>query len=333
MPFKENPHDPLAFLAAIFWSFLHAFYEWFSTTQLTEFIFDIPHKQEHHSIHTILQSLSSETLLRSTVIIATMMSANPPTPNTAAMSSSSTPSGDDDDGNGSRMSTFEVVHTPLPSDILCGKDKTCIKHKGSREFRRIIESYTLQYQQATSRQEKMEITKEIFDRLQSSRFLKYNEDREIWETLHSMAVRDKIGHALRFSNRKGAGKSLQNKVKSRRSSPIISPRYASPVPSSASISSSYGSTESSQSSSEEAFSDDGQSLLDMDVQENVFEKQPMQSAFSDLKSSFPRYQINLTEQSIQLPFISSNSKDEDLSWILRMPLMEMKSDGKVYFVS
>ncbi|CAB9514922.1 expressed unknown protein [Seminavis robusta] len=99
---------------------------------------------------------------------------------------------------------FETIKTPLPSDILCGKNKICIKHEGSKNFRRIIESYTLQYQQASSRQAKMDITKEIFDRLQTHRFLKYNEDTDMWETLHPLAVRDKIGHALRFSNRKGS---------------------------------------------------------------------------------------------------------------------------------
>lgn len=98
---------------------------------------------------------------------------------------------------------FQTVKNPLPTDILCGKNKICIKHEGSKSFRRIIESYTQKYQDAASRNEKMEVTKEIFDRLQSRRFLKYNEETDLWETLHPLAVRDKIGHALRFSNRKG----------------------------------------------------------------------------------------------------------------------------------
>lgn len=108
---------------------------------------------------------------------------------------------------------FESVKEPKNTDILCGKDKRCIKHEGSRDFRKIIESYTSQYQMAASRQEKMDITKQIFDRLQSRRFLKFNDDTDMWETLHPLAVRDKIGHALRFSNRKGSG-TIRNKVRS-----------------------------------------------------------------------------------------------------------------------
>lgn len=115
---------------------------------------------------------------------------------------------------------FQTVANPKAEDILCGKDKRCIKHEGSREFRRIIESYTLQYQQASSRQEKMDITKEIFDSLQSRRFLKFNEDTNLWETLHPLAVRDKIGHALRFSNRKGAS-TIRSKVSRNGSNPDI----------------------------------------------------------------------------------------------------------------
>lgn len=115
---------------------------------------------------------------------------------------------------------FETVANPKAEDILCGKDKRCIKHEGSRDFRRIIESYTLQYQQANSRQEKMDITKQIFDSLQSRRFLKFNEDTNLWETLHPLAVRDKIGHALRFSNRKGAS-TIRNKVRRNGSNPDI----------------------------------------------------------------------------------------------------------------
>ena len=115
---------------------------------------------------------------------------------------------------------FQTVANPKAEDILCGKDKRCIKHEGSRDFRRIIESYTLQYQQANSRQEKMDITKQIFDSLQSRRFLKFNEDTNLWETLHPLAVRDKIGHALRFSNRKGAT-TIRNKVRRNGSNPDI----------------------------------------------------------------------------------------------------------------
>jgi hypothetical protein len=141
----------------------------------------------------------------------------------------------------------ESVMTALPEDILCGvsdllvtyntgsipspidatltslslivtiqKNKICMTHEGSKNFRRVIESYTLKYQQATSRQAKMNVTKEIFDQFQTRRFLKYNDETGMWEVLHPLAVRDKIGHALRFSNRKGST-SIRKQV--RRSNP------------------------------------------------------------------------------------------------------------------
>jgi len=107
---------------------------------------------------------------------------------------------------------FESVAVPKKDDILCGKNKECIKHEGSQDFRRIVESYTVQYQQAKSRQAKMDVTKTIFDSLQSRRFLKFNDETGMWETLHPLAVRDKIGHALRFSNRRG-GSTIRSKVR------------------------------------------------------------------------------------------------------------------------
>jgi len=51
-----------------------------------------------------------------------------------------------------------------------------LSHEGSKEFRKLIDSYTLPYQQASTRQEKMDVTKEIFDLLQAKRFLKMNEE-------------------------------------------------------------------------------------------------------------------------------------------------------------
>lgn len=99
---------------------------------------------------------------------------------------------------------LEVVENPQEDDVLCGKNKECLEHPGSKSFREVVDRYVERYQQADSKYMKMEITKEIYTHLseQSSRFLKYNSKTGLWQELTSSAVRDKIGHALRFANRR-----------------------------------------------------------------------------------------------------------------------------------
>lgn len=97
-------------------------------------------------------------------------------------------------------------------DILCGKKKHEVNHPGSKNFRAVIEDYAPKYQTAITKQEKMAVTKEIYDSLsnQNSRFLKYSNDLQGWEEISSLLARDKISHALRFANRdkkKGSKKS------------------------------------------------------------------------------------------------------------------------------
>lgn len=92
----------------------------------------------------------------------------------------------------------------MDDDVLCGKNKECLEHPGSKSFREVVDRYVERYQQADSKYMKMEITKEIYQHLsqQSSRFLKFNSKTGMWQELTSSAVRDKIGHALRFANRR-----------------------------------------------------------------------------------------------------------------------------------
>ena len=44
---------------------------------------------------------------------------------------------------------------PRTFDILCGKDKQCVGHAGSKRFRVIIESYRLRYSQCVSKYDKV----------------------------------------------------------------------------------------------------------------------------------------------------------------------------------
>ncbi|CAB9515307.1 expressed unknown protein [Seminavis robusta] len=91
---------------------------------------------------------------------------------------------------------------PNPLDVLCGKSRTCVNSPGSIRFRSIIDAYADQYAKATSKVEKMNITKQIYDEVsETSRFLKFNEVDQTWEEISTMAARDKVSHALRFATR------------------------------------------------------------------------------------------------------------------------------------
>ena len=105
---------------------------------------------------------------------------------------------------GARGETLRTVIEPNKYDILCGKDKECLSHYGSRRFRAVIEAHCNEYQQANTKQEKMSITRKIVGTLNrlSCRFLKYNEELQCWQEISHVAARDKVSHALRFANRK-----------------------------------------------------------------------------------------------------------------------------------
>ena len=107
---------------------------------------------------------------------------------------------------GERRETLRTtgIVEPNKHDILCGKDKECLSHYGSQRFHAVIEAHCNEYQQATTKQEKMGITRKIVVTLNrlSCRFLKYNEELQNWHEISHVAARDKVSHALRFANRK-----------------------------------------------------------------------------------------------------------------------------------
>ena len=85
--------------------------------------------------------------------------------------------------------------SPTDDDVLCGKNKDCVNFPGSVRFREIVDSYAQRYSTASSKFEKMAITKTIYEQvIKTSRFLKYNEGEGAWEEINMMAARDKIGH-------------------------------------------------------------------------------------------------------------------------------------------
>lgn len=105
---------------------------------------------------------------------------------------------------------------PRTFDVLCGKDKQCVGHAGSKRFRVIIESYRLRYSQCVSKYDKMMITKEIYDSLSEKqcRFLRFDSKANVWDEIPTMAARDKIGHSLRFANRETRRRRRRNQTSS-----------------------------------------------------------------------------------------------------------------------
>jgi len=89
------------------------------------------------------------------------------------------------------------VEVPKNEDILCGQSRVCASHPGNQTFQRVLGDYAHQYDIATSKQEKMQMTKAIVSIIHDSggRFLKYKDG--MWEEISTVAARDKVSHALR----------------------------------------------------------------------------------------------------------------------------------------
>ena len=204
------------------------------------------------------------------------------------------------------------VDEPLPDDILCGKDKRCMTHKGSLFFKGLIDAHVVQYKEASSRQAKMEVTKTIFDMLQNSRFLKWNDETKQWEVLHPLSIRDKIGHALRFANRKSKASSAAKQSKARRTS-----SYSS----SSSSSSDSGCTSCRSPSCDSSTCSSPASSLQLTALS--IEIPPEVSFFSGL-SLGQQSPITTNEQQQHQQFTAASAADSngtnDLMWIMQLPL-------------
>lgn len=92
----------------------------------------------------------------------------------------------------------------------------------------------------------MTVTKEIYESMtdSGSRFLKHNDNMVLWEEISSEAARDKIGHSLRFANRR-KNKNLKRSAASVSSSSSSSNGIVSDACSSTCSSSSANSSRSS----------------------------------------------------------------------------------------
>jgi len=88
------------------------------------------------------------------------------------------------------------VEQPAENDILCGQSRVCASHGGNKRFSAVLDQFADRYDAATSKQEKMTMTKEIVAILKTrGRFLKCKDG--MWEEISTVAARDKVSHALR----------------------------------------------------------------------------------------------------------------------------------------
>lgn len=89
------------------------------------------------------------------------------------------------------------VEVPIKADVLCGQSRVCANHPGNKYFQEVLDRFASTYDRATSKQEKMCMTKEIVSKIHDSggRFLKKKSG--VWEEISTVAARDKVSHALR----------------------------------------------------------------------------------------------------------------------------------------
>jgi hypothetical protein len=169
-----------------------------------------------------------------------------------------------------------------PFDILCGKDKTFSKHEGNQIFSKTIATFQDVYASAASKQDKMNITKEIVQKLRTeygARFVKLH--RGNWQEISDQVARDKVSHALRFAAKGGRGWSGSRTKPCLKTAPsrmiACSGRRPNPAvesPATSSIDSENPSSSSSISSHADANFDDDASERDEDATvESLFERQ------------------------------------------------------------
>merc|ERR1712166_1063066 len=92
------------------------------------------------------------------------------------------------------------VEIPNGYDILCGQSRICASHTGNKRFQTVLDTYATRYDSATSKQEKMIMTKEIVACIHNSngRFLKYKNSSNnkdiggIWEEISNVAARESL---------------------------------------------------------------------------------------------------------------------------------------------
>lgn len=102
------------------------------------------------------------------------------------------------EGSG-RISACYYDVAPNQFDILCGRDKEAHGHFGNKSFRETISIHCDRYQNTSNRGEKTRIIENIIALIREcrGRFLKKDEETNLWYEVSNKYVHEKVSHALR----------------------------------------------------------------------------------------------------------------------------------------
>ena len=102
------------------------------------------------------------------------------------------------EGSG-RISACYCNVAPNQFDILCGRDKEAHGHFGNKSFRETISIHCDRYQNTSNRGEKTRIIENIIALIREcrGRFLKKDEETNLWYEVSNKYVHEKVSHALR----------------------------------------------------------------------------------------------------------------------------------------
>jgi len=121
----------------------------------------------------------------------------------------------------SSLLILPLNYKPGAEDILCGRGNVFSNHTGNRHFGRIVRANLQEYGDASSRSEKIRVVDDILQEIQTSgaRFAKLDSETQRWYQLNEAQAHQKIGHAIRDTNRMLKGKrkkTNQSKIAKRR---------------------------------------------------------------------------------------------------------------------
>ena len=116
----------------------------------------------------------------------------------------------EEDAVGEPLGDDEVPCTPGEMDVLFGRGKTHMFHRGNKEMQKLVEKYRKEYDRST-RDGKTDIAWRIVKEIQHNtkgRFLRLDKSRKLWFEVPDEAARNKVSHAMRDGRSKAAAASL-----------------------------------------------------------------------------------------------------------------------------
>jgi len=107
----------------------------------------------------------------------------------------------------SSLLILPLNYKPGYKDILCGRGNVFSNHTGNGYFGRIVRGNLRKYRDASSRPEKIRVVDDIHHEIRASgaQFVKQDSEKR-WYQLNDVQAHQKIGHAIRDTNRMLRGK-------------------------------------------------------------------------------------------------------------------------------